>query len=52
MTAPQPGLSPEYAVGMREGMLQGLARELEITKKVLAAIPDARRDYRPDPKSA
>lgn len=51
MTAPQPGLSPEYAVGMREGMLQGLARELEITKKVLAAIPDAQRDYRPDPKA-
>jgi uncharacterized damage-inducible protein DinB len=51
MTAPQPRLSPEYAIGMRDGMLQGLARELEITKKVLAAIPDAQRDYRPDPKA-
>jgi len=51
MTAPQPGLSLEYAVGMREAMLQGLARELEITKKVLAAIPDAQRDYRPEPKA-
>jgi len=49
MTAPQPALSPEYAVGMRDGMLQGLARELEITKKLLAAIPDAQRGYRPDP---
>src|SRR5581483_9144207 len=25
--------------------------ELEITKKVLAAVPDARRDYRPSPKN-
>lgn len=51
MTAPQPGLSPEYAVTMRESMLQGLARELEITKKVLAAVPDGQRNYRPDPKA-
>jgi uncharacterized damage-inducible protein DinB len=51
MTAPQPGLSPEYAVTMRESMLQGLARELEITKRVLAAVPDGQRDYRPDPKA-
>jgi uncharacterized damage-inducible protein DinB len=51
MTAPQPALSPEFAAGMRESMLQGLARELETTKKVLAAIPDAERDYRPDPKA-
>ncbi|MGB7845602.1 MAG: DinB family protein [Candidatus Acidiferrum sp.] len=51
MSAPQPALSPEFAVGMRESMLQGLAQELEITKKVLAAIPEAGRDYRPDPKA-
>jgi uncharacterized damage-inducible protein DinB len=30
-------------------MLQGLAREVETTKKVLAAIPDAKKDYRHDP---
>ncbi|HYA63161.1 MAG TPA: DinB family protein [Candidatus Sulfotelmatobacter sp.] len=51
MTAPQPALSPEFAVGLREMMLQGLARELEITKKVLSAIPEDERDYRPDPKA-
>jgi uncharacterized damage-inducible protein DinB len=51
MTAPQPSLSPEFAVGLRETMLQGLSRELETTKKVLAAVPDAQRDYRPDPKA-
>jgi len=51
MSAPQPSLSPEFAAGLREGMLQGLERELEITKKVLAAIPNGKRDHRPDPKS-
>lgn len=51
MSAPQPGISPEFAAGLREVMLQGLQREMEATKKVLAAIPDAKRDYRPDPKS-
>jgi uncharacterized damage-inducible protein DinB len=51
MSAPQQALSPEFAAGLREGMLQGLARELEVTKKVLAAIPDDKRDYRPDPKA-
>ena len=51
MSAPQPALSPEFAAGLRDVMLQGLQREMETTKKVLAAIPDARRDYRPDPKA-
>lgn len=51
MSAPQPGISPEFAAGLREVMLQGLLREMETTKKVLAAIPDAKRDYRLDPKA-
>jgi uncharacterized damage-inducible protein DinB len=51
MSAPQPALSPEFAVGMRESVLQGLEREMETTKKVIAAIPDDKRDYRPDPKA-
>ena len=51
MSAPQHALSPEFAVGLRETLLQGLGRELEITKKVLAAIPEGKRDYRPDPKA-
>lgn len=32
-------------------MLQGLQRELEVTKKVLSAVPDSNRDFRLDPKS-
>lgn len=51
MSAPQPGISPEFAAGLRDVMLQGLAREMETTRKVLAAIPDDKRDYKPDPKS-
>ena len=51
MTAPQPALSPEFAVGLRDMMLQGLAREAEITKKVLSAITEEGREFRPDPKA-
>ena len=51
MSAPQPGISPEFAAGLRDLMLQGLAREMETTKKVLAAIPDDKRGYKPDPKA-
>ena len=51
MSAPQPGISPEFAAALRQVMLQGLLREMETTKKVLAAIPNANRDYRPDPKA-
>src|SRR5271157_3726869 len=45
MSAP----TPEFALGYRAMMVDGLAREVEITKKVLAAIPEGKRDYRPDP---
>ena len=45
MSAP----TPEFILGYRAMMLDGLAREVEITKRVLAAIPEGKRDYRPDP---
>ena len=48
MAAPQ-GLTPEFAAGFRQLMLDGLMRELETTMKVLKAVPDAKSDYRPDP---
>jgi len=50
-TAPRPSLTPEIAAAYREIMCEGLLNEFETTKKVLAAIPDAKRDYRPDPKA-
>ena len=45
MSAP----TPEFVLGYRAMMLDGVGRELEITKRVLAAIPEGKRDYRPDP---
>jgi uncharacterized damage-inducible protein DinB len=44
-------LTPEFALGYRQMMLDGVTRELETTKKVLAAIPDAKSDYKPDPNA-
>ena len=51
MTAPQRGLTPEFATALRETMLQGLSNEVQTTKKVLAAVPDAQRQFRLDPKA-
>lgn len=45
MSAP----TPEFVVAYRAMMLDGLAREVEKTKNVLAAVPDSKSDYRPDP---
>ena len=47
----QPALTPEFALGYRQLMLDGLGREVEITKRVIASIPDDKPDYRPDPKA-
>jgi uncharacterized damage-inducible protein DinB len=45
----QQGLTPEFAAGYCAMMLDGVARETEITKKVIAAVPDAASSYKPDP---
>jgi uncharacterized damage-inducible protein DinB len=47
MSAPTPDFAAAYAAMM----LEGVAREAETTKKVFAAIPDSKRDYRPDPNA-
>ena len=45
-------LTPEFTLGYRAMMLDGLAREVETTKKVIAAIPDNKKsEYRPDPNA-
>jgi uncharacterized damage-inducible protein DinB len=41
--------TPEFAIGYRQLMLESLTGEMEITKRVIAAVPDAKSDYRPDP---
>lgn len=45
------GLTPEFALGYRAMMLDGIVREADCTKKVIAAIPDAKSDYKPDPNA-
>ncbi len=42
-------LTPEFVLGLRALMLDGFKNEAEITKRVIAAIPDEKSDYRPDP---
>ena len=43
------GMTPEFVLGYRAMMLDGIAREAECTKRVIAAVPDAKSNYRPDP---
>jgi len=45
----QQGLSPEFALAYRAMMLDGIVREAECTKKVIAAVPDTQSHYKPDP---
>ncbi len=47
----QQGLSPEFAATYCAMMLDGILREAEVTKKVIAAVPDAASGYRPDPSA-
>jgi uncharacterized damage-inducible protein DinB len=42
------GPTPEFAQAFCVMMLEGLNTEVETTKKVLAAVPNDKRDYRPD----
>jgi uncharacterized damage-inducible protein DinB len=44
-----PAPTPEFAAAYRDMMLDGLSREVEKTRNVLAAVPDSKSDYRPDP---
>jgi len=48
MSAP----TPEFILGYRAMMLDGLAREVEITKRVLAAVPEGKRTTGPIPTRA
>jgi uncharacterized damage-inducible protein DinB len=45
------GITPEFALGYRAMMLDGVLREAEITKRVIAAVPDAASSYKPDPNA-
>ena len=43
------GLTPEFVLGLRAVMLDGFKREAQTTKRVIAAVPDAKSSYKPDP---
>jgi uncharacterized damage-inducible protein DinB len=50
-TAVRSETSPEFAAAYRDIVLHGIENELPITRRVLEAVPDNKRDYRPDPKA-
>jgi uncharacterized damage-inducible protein DinB len=53
-TAPKPSLTsvtPEFATTYRDVLLDRMELELKATSRTVGAIPDAKKDYRPDPKS-
>ena len=41
--------TPEFVAAYRAMMIDGVTREAEITKRVIAAVPDSKSGYRPDP---
>src|SRR5438874_8754958 len=44
----EPKVSPEFAAGVRDFMLMGIEQEISKTMAVIAAVPDAKRDWKPD----
>jgi uncharacterized damage-inducible protein DinB len=44
-------LSPEFAQTYCAMMLDGILREAEITKRIIAAVPDVASHYKPDPNA-
>lgn len=44
-------LTPEFAAGLAQAHCSGLEFEVPVTRKVIAAIPEDARDFRPDPKA-
>ena len=47
-TATQAAPSTQFGVGFRDLLVHQLEQEMKTTKRVLAAVPDAKRNYRPD----
>jgi len=44
-------MNPEQAAFLAQVLVQGLEREYETTKKVIAAVPEGKKDYCPDPNA-
>jgi uncharacterized damage-inducible protein DinB len=43
--------TPDFALTYRAMMLDGFAREVETTKRVFSAVPEHKKEYRPDPNA-
>jgi uncharacterized damage-inducible protein DinB len=43
--------TPDFAVGFTAMMLESMERETETTRRVLAAVPEEKREFRPEPKA-
>jgi uncharacterized damage-inducible protein DinB len=50
-SATRSALTPEFVVLYRELILSTIAAEMQATKRVIAAVPEDRKNYKPDPKS-
>ncbi len=48
MSAPQTALTPDFIFAYRELILSTIVAESKTTRKVIAAIPEVSKDYRPD----
>ena len=50
MSTATAGITADFAVGYRDFIVEDLAREAEITKKVVAAVLESKKDFKLDPK--
>jgi uncharacterized damage-inducible protein DinB len=50
-TATRSAVTPDFVVAYRELILSTMAAEMQTTKKVIGAIPESAKGYRPDAKS-
>lgn len=50
-TATQAEPKTDFAVGVREFLLQAIESEIPKTANVIRAVPDAKAEWKPDPKS-
>ena len=44
-------MTPEQALFLSNFLLEGIEKETQSTRKVIATIPEAKRNYRPEPHS-
>jgi len=50
-TAVRSETSPEFAAAYRDAVLHSIENEIGITRRVLEAVPDNKRDFKLDPKA-